>query len=351
MLRRRHRVVLEHVVRGLGCLLVVCISQTAFAQTGPSLTSRLRPPLVAAHRGGEFGLPNTLAQFAEALGSDNADILEMDLQLTADGKVVVFHDDALDKKSNCVGRIEDKTYAELLRCKLTNGERIALFSDVLALVDGRKMVSAELKSDGVVVPASRLALSAGALNWVFFQVGENRARYQLLRAFSHQLAVMAKVEPNASTRWVFDAKDPNLKIVEVDRDSVNERIVSALHAQHKLVSMNTWRYQFTEERFVASCDRAFEEGIDIAVTNNPESCHRQKVAWSLREIDSGQFYDRQHVRVWARRHSGAMRRLSLGSGLLFLTLTILFAVRGKLNAFRLKLARRVIAVGFMAMST
>lgn len=59
----------------------------------------------------------------------------MDLRLTSDGKV------------------ESRTYLKLLECKLTNGERIALFSDVLALVAGKRIISAELKTDAVAVPA------------------------------------------------------------------------------------------------------------------------------------------------------------------------------------------------------
>ena len=77
----------------------------------------------------------------------------MDLRLTSDGKVVVFHDDVLDQKSDCVGKVESRTYLKLLECKLTNGERIALFSDVLALVAGKRIISAELKTDAVAVPA------------------------------------------------------------------------------------------------------------------------------------------------------------------------------------------------------
>jgi len=257
-------------------LLCICASQSALARNDESILERLRPPLVAAHRGGEFGIPNTLVQFAEALENRDADVIEMDLRLTADGKVVVFHDDTLDKKSDCTGRVENTNYDQLLECKLTNGERIALFSDVLALVDGRRLISAELKTDEVAVPAAQLVLNAGAIDWVYFQTQKSRHRYELVRALNSRLTMMAKADSEAGMRWILAANDPYLKIVEVSRDGVTDKLVRELHAQHKLLSIDTWRYQFTEERFVASCDRAFAQGIDIAVTNNPASCHKQK---------------------------------------------------------------------------
>ena len=295
----------------LAWLALLCLSQPALGRGNESILDRLRPPLVAAHRGGEFGIPNTLVQFAKALDTGDADILEMDLRLTADGKVVVFHDGTLDQKSDCKGKVEDRTYNQLLECKLTNGERIALFSDVLAVVDGRRLISAELKTDEVAVPAARLVLAAHATNWVYFQIQRSHHRYELVRAASPYIAMMIKADTPASVQWILATNDPYLKIVEIGRDNMSAALVRALHARQKLVSLDTWRYQFTEERFVASCDRAFEQGVDIAVTNNPASCHRQKDLWSSQMVDSGHFYDRQHVRGWIRAHSQSIRGLPI----------------------------------------
>ena len=282
-------------------LALLLVAHPVFARAA-SILDRLRPPLVAAHRGGEFGKPNTLVQFADALKTPDADILEMDLRLTADGKVVVFHDETLALKSDCHGTIEGTSYGDLLACKLTNGERIVLFSDVLKLVDGTRLISAELKTDDVAQPAARLVQAHGAAGWVYFQVSDHQRRYQLVRSVSPDIAMMASTDSPASLGWILAVHDPLLRIVQLGRDALSRQSIAALHAQGKLVSMDTWRYQFTEERFSASCDRAFEQGVDIAVTNNPASCHRQKGAWIHRLQDAGEFYDRQHVRVWGRRH-------------------------------------------------
>ena len=68
-----------------------------------------------AHRGASAYAPeNTMSSFKKAfqIGSNG---IELDLQKTKDGKIVIFHDDEIDKKSNGTGRISDYTYKELLK--------------------------------------------------------------------------------------------------------------------------------------------------------------------------------------------------------------------------------------------
>ena len=70
-------------------------------------------PWVIAHRGGRGRWPeNTLFAFeqAEALG---VDVIEMDLRATADGVIVVMHDETVDRTTNGRGRIEGMTLAEV----------------------------------------------------------------------------------------------------------------------------------------------------------------------------------------------------------------------------------------------
>ena len=75
------------------------------------------------------------------------------------------------------------------------------------------------------------------MDWVYFQVGESRHLYQMVRAQAPRLAMMATADDHGSLRWILAANDPYLKIVQVDRDAVNVRLVDELHAQHKLVSL------------------------------------------------------------------------------------------------------------------
>jgi glycerophosphoryl diester phosphodiesterase len=71
------------------------------------------PPRVIAHRGASGHAPgNTLEAFRLAVEM-GADILEMDLQLTADGRVVVIHDDTVDGTTDGSGAVSDLTLAEV----------------------------------------------------------------------------------------------------------------------------------------------------------------------------------------------------------------------------------------------
>ncbi len=69
---------------------------------------------VHAHAGGDHLNPgNTLQAFAHAVAL-GVDVLELDTQITADGVIVVIHDDTVDRTTDGSGLVVDFTYAELL---------------------------------------------------------------------------------------------------------------------------------------------------------------------------------------------------------------------------------------------
>lgn len=70
-------------------------------------------PLVFAHRGSSYDLPeHTLAAYLRAL-DEGADGLECDVRLTRDGHLVCVHDRRLDRTSNGRGLVSARTLAEL----------------------------------------------------------------------------------------------------------------------------------------------------------------------------------------------------------------------------------------------
>ena len=74
-----------------------------------------RAPLNIAHQGGEDEFPsNTLYAFHKALRA-GADMLELDIGLTKDGKVVVMHDTTVDGKTNGHGTVSSKTLKQMKR--------------------------------------------------------------------------------------------------------------------------------------------------------------------------------------------------------------------------------------------
>ncbi len=72
-----------------------------------------------AHRGASGYAPeNTIAAFDLAVKM-NADMIELDVQLTKDRQIVVIHDDRVDRTTNRSGFVKDFTLEELqkLRCR------------------------------------------------------------------------------------------------------------------------------------------------------------------------------------------------------------------------------------------
>ena len=75
--------------------------------------------------------------------------IELDLHLTTDGRLVVFHDDTLDRVCGVTGRVDEKSYAELQQLRLLGTEeRIPLFSEVLDIVAGKIPMIVEVKEAG-----------------------------------------------------------------------------------------------------------------------------------------------------------------------------------------------------------
>jgi glycerophosphoryl diester phosphodiesterase len=84
----------------------------------------LAPTLLIAHRGGALVAPeNTLVAFRQAVDVYRADMLELDVHATADGVLVVAHDDDVDRCTDGRGRIASLGWAEV--STLDAGHRFA----------------------------------------------------------------------------------------------------------------------------------------------------------------------------------------------------------------------------------
>ena len=122
------------------------------------LATRVRRPAAAslvktpyAHRGlHDATLPeNSFAAFRAAVEAGVG--IELDVQLTADGEVVVFHDEDLLRMTGKEGSLYAHTYEALSALRLGGTEeRIPTLREVLALVGGRVPLLVEIKPDHAV---------------------------------------------------------------------------------------------------------------------------------------------------------------------------------------------------------
>ena len=135
---------------GAACTLAVGLPLFLVAPGGA--TKRQKAPFLGrsfAHRGlhsEDKTVPeNSLEAFR--LAAEVGYGIELDVQLTKDGQVVVFHDDTLDRVCGVHARVDEKTYDELKTLRLCGTEqRIPLFSEVLAVIHGRGPLLVELKN-------------------------------------------------------------------------------------------------------------------------------------------------------------------------------------------------------------
>lgn len=158
------------MIRGFLALLLF-VPQIGFAQVGvEERLSEGQPPIVIAHRALGGGFPeNSLAGIQHAI-ERGIDVVEIDIQATADGHYVVFHDPVLNRMTNVeavfetgppagptrderAGRdfIADYTLEEVQRLRLLEDgvpgdHTIPTLDEALNLIEGRVLAILDLKT-------------------------------------------------------------------------------------------------------------------------------------------------------------------------------------------------------------
>ena len=269
------------------CLSIVSLSAAAGADQ-PTLVDRLSGSRVCAHRGGySFPDSNTIERFAKA-ARQGADIVETDLQLSADGVPFLFHDTKLDPATICRGPVSAFPADAIDHCRLhglSHGpER---FESALQWSRGRIVIDAEFKSPEVIRPAIDLVRRYSAYEWVYFQVGYRMDMYREARAYDPRVALEAAPRgPSAQLTLdrLLQLRDPRLVSVQLHPDLATSSNIEAIRRSGKLVAADGFRFG-TEYRWViwpfrrvAFCSDLYRRGIGVVVTNVPASCAEQRDA-------------------------------------------------------------------------
>ncbi|MDT8341500.1 MAG: glycerophosphodiester phosphodiesterase [Longimicrobiales bacterium] len=148
------------------------------------------PPLLVAHRGGAGVAPeNTLPAFRNALERYGSDMLELDVHLSADGEVVVIHDDTVDRTTDGTGAVAAMSLSQLREFDAGHrfrdpegtpgfrgqGVRIPLFREVLEAFPGARL-NVECKCARVAGPLVALIRRHGAEHRVLLAAAEESNR-------------------------------------------------------------------------------------------------------------------------------------------------------------------------------
>lgn len=115
------------------------------------MLTTLPRPVIFAHRGASAHAPeNTLAAFELAL-AQNADGIELDVKLSADGQAVVIHDPTVDRTTGAHGWVKDMSFTELRTLDAGayfsenfRGEKIPSLQEVFEAVGRRTFINVEL---------------------------------------------------------------------------------------------------------------------------------------------------------------------------------------------------------------
>ena len=111
-------------------------------------------PLVSAHRGGPMpGLPeNSLQAFENALNYAPA-LIEMDVRRTSDGRLILMHDEALDRTTTGTGAVSETSFRAVRQLRLVDEEgtitsyRVPTLAEALAWAEGRAVLMLDVKRD------------------------------------------------------------------------------------------------------------------------------------------------------------------------------------------------------------
>ena len=132
----------------LGVIAVLCAVYLVLIAPVKNERINAYRSVLYAHRGlhGEGVAENSMTAFRRAVEQGYG--IELDIRLSSDGQLVVFHDDTLTRVTKIEGRVDSLTAEELGNIHLSDTEdTVPLFSDVLAMVDGRVPLLVEIKED------------------------------------------------------------------------------------------------------------------------------------------------------------------------------------------------------------
>jgi glycerophosphoryl diester phosphodiesterase len=213
------------------------------------------------HRGAAGHAPeNTLAAIQKgiALGIDFA---EIDVRRTADGVLVVLHDETVNRTTDGKGRVDRLSLQDVKKFDAGNGEQIPTLEEVLRITAGRAGLMLELKVKGLAQQAVEAVRGAGFRDPVIYA------------SFLHdELTHVQAVDPGASLMMLFGRlpQAPVARAIEhgpshvgLRHDTATRRLVEAFHRAGLLV------FVYTADS-PGDIQHALSVGIDGVISNFPE---------------------------------------------------------------------------------
>jgi glycerophosphoryl diester phosphodiesterase len=238
-----------------------------------------RPPVrVTAHRGHARAAPeNTLSAMRKAIES-GADYAEMDVQLTADGKVVLLHDRDLKRVAGVSRRLDELSYDEVRQLDVGSwfdpifaGERVPTLAEVINLCRGKIRLNVELKFFG---PDQRLAQKVADL--VHEQQFESDC---LVTSLNYDaLQEVKRHNPYLRTGLIVahalgDVSQLEVEVLSVRADFLSDELLRSAHRLGREV--HVWTVNDARQM-----TRLIKRGVDNIITSDPDLAIRVRDKWA-----------------------------------------------------------------------
>jgi glycerophosphoryl diester phosphodiesterase len=237
------------------------------------------PPVqVTAHRGHARAAPeNTLASMRKAIES-RADYVEMDVQLTADGEVVLLHDSDLVRVAGVSRRLDELSYREVRQLDVGSwfdptfsGERVPTLAEVIDLCRGKVRLNIEMKFFG---PDRRLSRKVADI------VREQGVEPDCLVTSLNYDALREAKRHNARLRTgltvahaVGDVSRLEVDALSVRADFLSDEVLRAARRHGREV--HVWTVNDAREM-----TRLMKRGVDNIITSDPDLAVRTRDEWA-----------------------------------------------------------------------
>lgn len=232
-------------------------------------------PKIFAHRGASLHAPeNTLAAFELAV-TQQADAIELDAKCCADGEVVVFHDQTVERTSNGTGKVLDLPLAALKELDAGSwfntqfqGEAIPTLEEVFQAVGQKIFINVELTNyaslrddlpEKVVALVRRYGLQNRVLFSSFNPLALRRA-YKLIPTVPLGLLAAPGISGAWARSWL--GKLVPYQALHPEMQDTTLKLVQRQHQQGKQV--NVWTVNAAAEM-----QQLFEWGVDGIMTDDP----------------------------------------------------------------------------------
>lgn len=228
---------------------------------------------IFAHRGYSGKYPeNTMIAFKKALEC-GVDGIELDIQLTKDGEVVIIHDETIDRTTTGKGFVIDYTYEELEKFDASFKFKDLGFNKIPTLREYFQLVK-----DYDIVTNVELKTGINEYLGIEEKVWELIKEYNLeekviISSFNHfSVMRMKKIAPQLkygflSEDWIIDAgKYTHSHGVQCYHPRFNNLVPNVIKELKKYnLEINTWTVNLEEDM-----KYLYSNNIDVIITNYPE---------------------------------------------------------------------------------